>query len=161
MPQMDLTFFPSQIFWLMLTFIILYIYIMRIVIPKMQAISSIRNSTMESYSQIIEDINSKIDELKEQCRQEQEETNYQIEQIYKALDDDFSAMKKQILKDIDIQLQDRQKKMQAKINSTKEHILTNIEPSVLDSSVFVINKISGQMILSADLAKYYKARSVL
>ena len=35
LPQMDITTFPSQLFWLVITFAILYIFMWRVVIPKL------------------------------------------------------------------------------------------------------------------------------
>ena len=51
LPQMDITTFPSQLFWLVITFAILYIFMWRVVIPKLS------NTIEERKDKISNDIN--------------------------------------------------------------------------------------------------------
>ena len=51
LPQMDITTFPSQVFWLIITFGILYLFMWRTAIPKL------RNTIEERQDKILIDIN--------------------------------------------------------------------------------------------------------
>ena len=51
LPQMDISTFPSQLFWLVVTFLILYVFMSKYVIP------SLRTTIEERKDKIIGDIN--------------------------------------------------------------------------------------------------------
>ena len=51
LPQMDISTFPSQIFWLVVTFSILYMFMWKFVIPKL------RITIEERRDKILNDIN--------------------------------------------------------------------------------------------------------
>lgn len=48
MPQLDATSFPSQLFWLMVSFVLLYVVLARFLLPRVQAVMAARAHTMES-----------------------------------------------------------------------------------------------------------------
>src|SRR5258705_9620943 len=48
MPQLDLTTWPPQLFWLAVTFLALYFVISRVVIPRTGGVIALRKSTIDS-----------------------------------------------------------------------------------------------------------------
>jgi F-type H+-transporting ATPase subunit b len=71
LPQMDITTFPSQLFWLIITFGILYLFMWRTAIPKL------RNTIEERQDKILLDINEaeKLKSEAEETLREYEEKN--------------------------------------------------------------------------------------
>ena len=63
LPQMDISTFPSQIFWLVVTFSILYIFMWKFVIPKL------RTTIEERRDKISNDINEVCNSLSIDCIQ--------------------------------------------------------------------------------------------
>ena len=104
LPQMDFTTFPSQVFWLIVTFGILYLFMWRTAIPKL------RNTIEERQDKISLDINeaekvnteaeNTLMEYKEKMQSVSLEANEIINhakinsdkmiEIFKGKDDDFS-----------------------------------------------------------------------
>ena len=77
MPQLEITTFPSQIFWLIISFAILYFCISRLIIPKISRVLKERELQIEkniSESEILykktEDINRKYEDLKKETEEE-------------------------------------------------------------------------------------------
>ena len=77
MPQLEITTFPSQIFWLIISFAILYFCISRLIIPKISRVLKERELQIEkniSESEILykktEDINRKYEGLKKETEEE-------------------------------------------------------------------------------------------
>ena len=62
MPQLDISTWPSQIFWLAVTFIALYAVIVRIVIPRTGGAIEKRKSTIETNLQDAQRMKDKADE---------------------------------------------------------------------------------------------------
>jgi F-type H+-transporting ATPase subunit b len=48
MPQLDSTSFPSQLFWLMVSFVILYVLLARFLLPRVQSVLTMRAQTVET-----------------------------------------------------------------------------------------------------------------
>jgi F-type H+-transporting ATPase subunit b len=48
MPQLDSTSFPSQLFWLMISFVALYVLLARFLLPRVQSVLALRARTIES-----------------------------------------------------------------------------------------------------------------
>ena len=64
MPQFDLTTYSSQIFWLILCFIALYLFFAFIIIPRIASIIGEREQIIEGNKNYAEKINSQIKQLK-------------------------------------------------------------------------------------------------
>ena len=64
MPQFDLTTYSSQIFWLILCFIALYLFFAFIIIPRIAGIIGEREQIIEGNKNYAEKINSQIKQLK-------------------------------------------------------------------------------------------------
>mgnify|MGYP000537689882 CR=1 FL=1 len=60
LPQMDISTFPSQIFWLVVTFSILYMFMWKFVIPKL------RITIEERRDKISNDINDRVNAVIEE-----------------------------------------------------------------------------------------------
>ena len=56
MPQLEITTFPSQIFWLVISFFILYIILSRIIIPKISYVIKTRESEIKNNIHISEQL---------------------------------------------------------------------------------------------------------
>jgi len=48
MPQLDATSFPSQLFWLTVSFVVLYILLARFLLPRVHSVLAFRTHTIES-----------------------------------------------------------------------------------------------------------------
>ena len=64
MPQFDLTTYSSQIFWLILCFIVLYLFFAFIIIPRIANIIGEREQIIEGNKNYAEKINNQIEQLK-------------------------------------------------------------------------------------------------
>ena len=54
MPQLEITTYPSQIFWLVVSFIILYLIMSRVIIPKISSVIKSRDSEIKNNIHISE-----------------------------------------------------------------------------------------------------------
>lgn len=154
MPQIDLTFFPSQIFWLGITFVILYLYIGKVVIPKILRINDRRDMLIDEYANKIEKLKFEVEELKGLVSKEDFESIIEVENLHKEIESTFNTQKRQIMIDMDQRLADKQKKMEKEIKKTKEQIVKEIEPVLYKTSANMVKKITGREIDIKDIASY-------
>ena len=130
MPQLDPEFWFSQIFWLIITFGILFIILSKLILPKISENLEIRKS------QISENI--------EAAEKEREESENKIKEYEKIILDSkneaknyFSKARGQILKDIDKKRETLKSEINEEIKKAEEEItdLKNKSPDKINKIV--------------------------
>jgi len=133
MPQLNPEFWASQIFWLVLIFLTLYIIIWKIFLPK------IADSIENRKSKIINDVNE-AQKLKESAENKLNEYNKIIESAKKEA--------KKILEDSRKKLEEDIKSKKQKLNQDIEKELSGVEEEIINlkkSSISNIKKISVEI----------------
>jgi len=146
MPQLNPEFWISQIFWLILTFAILYLIVWKIFLPR------IAYSIESRKSKIINDLNEtqklkenaekKLNEYNEIIKNSKKEAKKIIDDNKKKLDADLEEKKKKFDDDIEKELLDTEKEIKylkktsiANINKIAEDISAEIIKQLIDSEV--------------------------
>ena len=139
MPQLDPEFWFSQIFWLIITFGILFIILSKLILPKISENLEIRKS------QISENI--------EAAEEEREESENKIKEYEKIILDSkteaknyFNKAREKILKDIDKKREALESEINEEINKAETEI-----SELINKSPEKINKIAAET--SSDLIK--------
>ena len=139
MPQLDPEFWFSQIFWLIITFGILFIILSKLILPKISENLEIRKS------QISENI--------EAAEKEREESENKIKEYEKIILDSkteaknyFTKVREKILKDIDKKRERLESEINEEINKAEIEI-----SELVSNSPEKINKIAAET--SSDLIK--------
>ena len=139
MPQLDPEFWFSQIFWLIITFGILFIILSKLILPKI--------------SENIEVRKSQISENIEAAEKEREESENKIKEYEKIILDSkteaknyFNKAREKILKDIDKKREALESEINEEINKAETEI-----SELINKSPEKINKIAAET--SSDLIK--------
>ena len=139
MPQLDPEFWISQIFWLTITFGILYIVLSKLILPKISANLEIRKS------QILENI--------EAAEKQREESELKIVEYEKIIQNSklesknlFKQAKERLMKDINIKKDILDKELNREVKKAESEI-----QALRDRAPEKINKIAIET--SADLLK--------
>lgn len=89
MPQLDYVFFPTQLFWLVITFTFLLLMVNFIIVPLAERIFSKRNDHISSYIKKAEQTNIQIQQINDEISRiahiselEAEEIINQAKKIY-------------------------------------------------------------------------------
>ena len=135
MPQFNAETFPSQLFWLIITFVSLYICMNFLILPR------IRNNIRLRKNKISNDI-ERAELLKEQIEKTINEYNSKIMQAKNQADENTRNAIEKANQDFVAQL-DNVKKNNTKINKSEEEIKSikkNIEKEIHDASVNISSK---------------------
>ena len=65
MPQLELSAYPSQIFWFLLCFVILYCFLAYVIIPRVSDIVKNRKEIIDKDLSALEELNSQIAQIEE------------------------------------------------------------------------------------------------
>ena len=130
MPQLNPEFWVSQIFWLTITFGILYVVLSKLILPKISANLETRKS------QILENI--------EAAEKQREDSEEKIKEYDKIINNSkikaknyFAQAREKILKDISLKKESLDKEINEEINKTETEI-----KNLMDKAPEKINKIA-------------------
>ena len=152
MPQLNPEFWVSQIFWLTLTFGILYVVLSKLILPK------ISNNLESRKSQILENI-----EAAEKQREDSEAKLEEYEEIiskskYEAKNI-FSQSREKVLKDISAkrevlekQIDEEISKAEQEINNLRESAPDKINMIAIETSSELIQKLIGAEVNNSSIS---------
>ena len=139
MPQLEITTYPSQIFWLVVSFLILYLIMSRVIIPKISSV--IKNRESEIKNNIL--ISEQMYKDTEIINNEYEETKKKIEEEARGI---INHLKETTNKKITKNAKLLKKKLEQKLEKSEKEIINKKKKALKE-----INKIS--LNLSEEILK--------
>ncbi|BFD46638.1 MULTISPECIES: ATP F0F1 synthase subunit B' [unclassified Candidatus Tisiphia] len=156
MPQFDVTFYCSQIFWLVVVFSILYLLVHKFIAPLTEKILENRQAYIDSNIASAESLGEKADDLHKQYANTLAEISNIVENIKKEARD---AMEASLLSK-KIQLHNELKAQIANnrhdIETTNKLFWINENDSCIDLAKLLIQKITNQEVDLELLKESYK-----
>jgi len=156
MPQLNPEFWISQIFWLSLTFGILYVVLSKLILPKISANLELRKSQIQENIEAAEkqrkDSESKLKEYEEiVIKSKSEAKNIFNETREKAIKD--INLKKEVLeKQIDAEI----KKVEKEINELKKTAPEKINQIAIQTSSEILKSLMGAEINNSSISAIVK-----
>ena len=152
MPQLNPEFWISQIFWLTLTFGILYIILSKLILPKISANLELRKS------QIQENIEAAEKQRKESETKLKEYDEIILKSRLKA-NNIFKDSREKVIKDINIkkealdkQIDEEIKKVEKEINQLKETSPEKINKIAIEISSDILKKLIGADVNNSSIS---------
>ena len=152
MPQLNTKFWFSQIFWLILTFGILFVVLSKLILPKISKNLEIRKS------QILENI-----ETAEKQRQESENKIKEYEKIVLESKNEaknyFNKAREKVLKDIDkkrkaleINVNEEITKVEKEIAELKNKSSETINKIAIETSSYIVRELIGIQVNNSSIS---------
>ena len=153
MPQLEITTYPSQIFWLVVSFLILYLIMSRIIIPKIASVIKSRESEIKNSIHISEQmyrdteiINNEYEETKRNIDNEAREIiNHIKKTTNKKITSSTELLKKRLEKKLE--------KNEQEIISKKKRALKEINKISLNLSEEILKKLSNKKKIKKNTLK--------
>ena len=146
MPQLNPESFSSQIFWLILLFVTLFLINHYLFLPKIKNIRRKRDETIQSYLDEAKKLNDSFNSLVEKMNKEFEEVkNEQNALIKKTFDENKKIFDKKIL-EINNDFEDKKNKLNSDFDENKKIITNELPKLCVDLSDKLYEKIMGEKI---------------
>ncbi len=157
LPQLDFTTWPTQIFWLFVTFLIAYLLMWRVVLPRI--------------GRVLEDRHNRLEDDMERARQSvylTDETKQLLEESLASARSDAAGLTRSSLAEAailadeknqaaDKRLSARLKAAEDKIIATRAAALADLDSVASSSAVDVVLRLSGLKVSESDAKKAVKA----
>ncbi len=142
MPQLDISTFSSQIFWLLITFILTYIFIRKIIAPKCKDILTKRDDIIAQHISNARNYKKQAESLQVIHQSKINDINLYIEKLRKdailLLDNKFEQKQKELKKE----LNNITIRAIAEIKDAKKSFAINEKNVCIDLASFIIKKIT-------------------
>jgi F-type H+-transporting ATPase subunit b len=154
LPQMDIGTYPSQIFWLIVTFGILYLFMWKFAIPKL------RTTVEERKDKISTDIDD-ADELKIEAESILSEYKAKITESNTEATEIYNSTKSTIDKKTDLSKQENEQKLkklidesQATLKKKENDAIEDIIIKTVETTQFIVEKFINEKISEEEVRKY-------
>ena len=152
MPQLNPEFWISQIFWLTITFGILYIVLSKLILPKISSNLELRKSqisdNIEAAEKQREESESKLIQYDEVISKSKTDAKNIINQAREKALKDINAKKTVLIKQIDEEV----KKAEEEVNKLRLEAPTKINKIAKDTSSELIQKLIGGEINNSSIS---------
>lgn len=137
MPQFDINTYYSQIFWLVVTFSLLYIFVCKFIVPKIEKVLNNRQSNIQDNIIKADDLALKVEKLNKYYNEEVAKISTEVDKLKKekidSLETEFSIKKSNL-----------EQNLQKLINQ-------NIKDIKLVAEEFKANKVEATIKLAAGI----------
>lgn len=144
MPQLDPTSFPSQLFWLTVSFVMLYVLMARVFLPKVQSVLAHRAHTIEGDIQQAERMKSEAERAEEQYEKALAEARAKSQAMFAAAQAEIAehAAKRQaeLADAIEIKLAESD----ATIRAAKQAVQDKLKPVASDLASLIVEVVVHQ-----------------
>ena len=152
MPQLDTEFWVSQIFWLTITFSILFVLLSKFILPKISANLEMRKSLiLENISEAEkkrEDSELKIKEFEEIVERSKNEANNFLNQVKVKLTKSINLKKKTLEKELSEEIQ----KVETEIQELKNKAPERINKIAVETSADLLQQLIGADVNSSSIS---------
>ena len=153
LPQFDPTWFPSQIFWLLVMYAVLYVVFARKTLPALSGVIDNRNNLIESEMEEAERLTTEATTVQEDyegnlatARQKATETTLDVEQ---AIRDKAT----QVQNDFRARAENDMSKLEKTLNKAKEETMGELEAIVADLTAESVKKLADVNIKPSEVGK--------
>ena len=132
MPQLEISTYSSQIFWLIVSFSLMLIMMRFVIVPKISSIIDKRNRYIENYI-------NKAEKLQKEALISLEKYNSAIDKAKKSADDKAKEAQKELEEFIALKSQETAEKLNAKIAENEKILAEQRELALKESYVAAEN----------------------
>ncbi len=161
LPQLDFTTWPTQIFWLVVTFIIGYVLMWRIVVPKISTVLDDRRERISADIEAAKQADSQAKAMKAEYEAELEDARNKAAEAAREAVASAKAESDKTEADLAAKLAKKVKTAETKLASAREEALASLHEAAQSATIDVVAQITGMKLTSADAKKSVSAAAKL
>ena len=154
MPQLEITTYPSQIFWLVISFLLLYLIMSRIIIPRISSVIKSRETEIKNNIHISEQMYKDTEIINDEYEETKKNIENEARQIINHLKE---TTNKKITKSTELlkkRLEQKLKKNEQEIINKKKKALKEINKISLNLSEEILKKLSNKKKIKKNTLKH-------
>lgn len=153
MPQLDPSSFASQIFWLLITFFLLYFIVARTILPRVSSVKDEREVLIEDDKNTAQSLNVEAEEVLAKYKKKLEEARSEAREIVQQASAEVSSKAAEEEKKATSKFASEIEKAAGDINAAKEKAFSGIEEIANDIVQETLGKFISKSPKKADVDK--------
>jgi len=150
MPQLDPSSFPTQLFWLIVCFSILYLVMWKVALPKIADVLRERQERMDDDLEKAEKLKADAQEVLEAYQKTMTEGRSEAQSILRAASEKISAENAARQDELSKRIQAETAEAEARIAEAKQQALANIQTVAVEAVQAAAARLAGREVSSAD-----------
>ncbi len=156
MPQLDLAFFPSQILWLIVSFMVLYLFSKHLILPKIENIISMRFLKINEDLKEASKLRDEAMVLQQKLDQKEQDTHDLLIKMQAEITTKFAEDKTEQITKLHQEASNLITKATQEINQAMQESREDIGHYAVGHAQTIISNITGIATKIEDLNKIYK-----
>ena len=143
MPQLNPEFFLSQLFWLVLTFVFLFIFLWRISLPRIASVLDKRAIKIDEDLRVAKKFQTEAEEIQNSINSHLHQAKLETAELIKNSNSNFQNNTSKELEKIDVRLNSKINEASAIIEKNKLDSLDQINDQIYEITKLTLSKISN------------------
>ena len=152
-PPLDSSTFPSQLFWLVIFFALLYALLSKLVLPRLGAIMAARKGQIDGDVARAQSLKDETEAALKAYEKSLADARSNANDIGKATRDKAAALADSQQKSLDSQLADKIKAAEDQIAKAKAKAMESVHDIAAESAADIVSKLTGAKTLKTAAAK--------
>ncbi|MBF9028930.1 F0F1 ATP synthase subunit B' [Rhodobacterales bacterium HKCCE3408] len=143
MPQLDFSTFPNQIFWLVVTLILIYLVLVRIGLPRVSAVLAERSGTITNDLAAAEDLKRQAEEAEAAYEKALADARTQAQDIAAKTRAEIQTDIDEAIARADAQIAEKSKESEARIAEIEAGAMQSVEEVARDVAAEIVKALGG------------------
>lgn len=144
MPQLDPTWFASQLFWLAVSMVVLYVALSRLVLPPLQAVIELRRTTREGDLAMAQQLKTEAESAREEYERALADARLRAQAIFTDTELKNKQATEAALAEINRTLTARMAEAEKRITESKRRLLGDLQPAGAELAAQIVEKLVGR-----------------
>jgi F-type H+-transporting ATPase subunit b len=150
MPQLDPTYFPTQLFWLVICFVILYLVMWKIALPRIADVLRERQERVDDDLEKAESLKADAQQVLETYQKTMADGRNEAQSILRTAIEKISADGAARLTELSERLATETANAEARIAEAQQEALANIRGVAVETAQAAATRLIGREVSSAD-----------
>jgi len=142
MPQLDPTFFASQLFWLAITFVALYVVLSRFILPPLQEIIARRLQTVEGDISLAQSLKTQAEQARLDYERTMADARNRAQALMLEAIEAHKAKSELAAKEMDRQIELKLAEASRRIAAKKEEMISALTPTTSELTALIVEKLT-------------------
>ncbi len=157
MPQLDPTWFASQLFWLLITFGVLYVILSKWMLPPLQEILTRRQQTREGDIGRAQSLKSEAEKMQAEYERLQAETRSKAQALLAEAQEAHKAKAERAAQEMDRQIEKKLAEANANISAKKQELMDALTPATEELAALIVEKLTSRAPSSDQVGRVVNA----
>ena len=151
-PPFESEYFPSQIVWLTLTFVLLYVLMARVALPRIGSIFAARSGRIAEDLKAAQDLKEQSETANAAYEKALADARVRAQAIANATRERQAGEAEELQKRLEVQLHERLATAERSIAATRTAAMTNVRAIAADTATAIVERLTGTAPAAQEVA---------